>query len=1163
MFGAQQQYSQQLSAQMPQAYGQGLGAVGFGGGFQPGGGFGYSPGGGMGSYGPGNSFGNTMTSAVGGIGNAVGGASKWIGGLAGGVMGSAFGPIGGFMGSALGSLPGAAIQHVSGAFAQGAQEQSSIERTLSQFHFQNAGSRTGQGFDRNSSMAIGNMVRQMERIPEMLTSFGELNRVMDKMGQMGMMQGVRDAGEFQRKFKDMVGTLKDISKIMGGTMEDALQMVGESRRSGFYSGTDIARNALNRRMTSNVTGMSQEQVAGLQMYGAEMGHAMGGSRRTGAMNMTRSAAQLGMMNQMGLLSNDDIMEMTGKEGAAGIQDLAGSMGQLSYRMSQGNVGSALTMALGAVDDDGRFTGKMDQGLVEKVRRGQISLSELKRLARSKTHTRGSKLSFSAHRSRLTAEMAGSVGAEGVAMQLQEILGERGWQNPDAQNLVMQRFGASEEQANLLQKLMPNLQNVGAQLASAGEQERKTSARNAAMQEHGWDAIKHRIGKRIEHHTTDWAKDLGVHVRNYFQNWADDFIDDLTGHYSTNVTKRVSDAIKFGGSSYGRVKAQAAGISGVGGMRLDVGRSGGLSGAAARMMHSLDGSQTQGERMDSLLHKTFGNEYLHHSGGGYLDAVGRLVMGASGPMSAFATGFRKGGGGAGNRITLDSSFSGRESWTTEEEMRKASARLQSGTFGKDELAQLQGVLGSGDISGLLRSYQKAAMSGDITQETDEAKRADMIWEELRKTNSAGLNGIEKSWDRGGAGVSALGKALKGGLTQNKVIAALQHMSESQGAKLGGRVNWADASNSLGVNFTTASLSAKRAKAEKTLMGIDGGAHGLSGSEVKGILDQGGNMSNLAQGLFQESSVNMLNLTGGSIDALQRAVSTGSVKGMSAEEIKKVWAADPAISRALKAAGVDADELATDLTQTEKREQINKLVETAKRNKSASSAARDYVGSSSAEGLARSQENYHAEGNALAKRLKGIDPSKLSDKDKKAYDLLMKRAKGLQGVDIPNGIDFSGSDSSELAAALQGSSLSDVAGAGFGAVMGQRSQYAQGLSGLLKKRGGAGMGDVVKALHLEGAPDDFKKEIEGKLGSNKKLDKGEIEEILKIMTASEDRGNLNKPGSESGSTTVSDQDVIKAFKDMSDNNVKITTILGNLASGKTGEHLGDSIPMTTPK
>src|SRR5262249_7172968 len=134
-----------------------------------------------------------------------------------------------------------------------------------------------------------------------------------------------------------------------------------------------------------------------------------------------------------------------------------------------------------------------------------------------------------------------------------LLGERGWSNPDATNLVMQRFGASEEQANLMQQMMPNLDTISSQLSMQRRDEARQMARQKATAGTSWDAIKHRISTKIKHATTDWAEDLGVSVRDYFNEWADDFMDEMTGTYRVEVTKRSRDI--FQAAARGDTSAQ--------------------------------------------------------------------------------------------------------------------------------------------------------------------------------------------------------------------------------------------------------------------------------------------------------------------------------------------------------------------------------------------------------------------------------------------------------------------------------------------------------------------------------------------------------------------------------------------------------------------------------
>jgi hypothetical protein len=163
----------------------------------------------VGNYGTGNQMSNYVMSGMNTAYSAATMGATAFGAYAGYKMGGMGGALRGAVG--FGGLPlmaGAmAADHVFGNMIQGNQEQHGIYSTLgSNFNFINSGSRTGRGFSRNDAKAISDMTREMAAVPEMLTSMGELNRIMNSISQMGVMQGVRNAQEFGRRFRDTLGT---------------------------------------------------------------------------------------------------------------------------------------------------------------------------------------------------------------------------------------------------------------------------------------------------------------------------------------------------------------------------------------------------------------------------------------------------------------------------------------------------------------------------------------------------------------------------------------------------------------------------------------------------------------------------------------------------------------------------------------------------------------------------------------------------------------------------------------------------------------------------------------------------------------------------------------------------------------------------------------------
>ena len=1170
--------SHQLSTLMPGPYmGHGLGATGMSGSFSPGGGYNYglSP---FVGYAAGNSFGNTMSSMVGGGIYAMGGAGKYIGGGLGLMMGGIRGAITGY---GVGGLVGGAIQHIGSSMMEGAHEQAALERTLSQFKFANPSSRSGTGFNRIDARQIGDMVRQMERIPEMLTSFGELNRVMDKMGQMGLMQGVRDASEFMNKFRSTVSTLKDLAKVMGTTMEGALQTFGEARMSGFYGTGDIARNALNRQITSSLTGMNQGQIGAIQQYGSQLSHAMGGSRRTGAQHMLRTSSQLGMANQMGILSNDMIMEMTGKEGAEGLQDLSVQMTELGYRMGRSNVGQALTLALGE-KVNGRYTGRMDQALVDAVRSGEISLGELKQLARRKAGGRGSKLSFAAHKQRLRAEMVGAVGAEGIAMELQEILGNRGWHNPDAINLVMQRFGASEEQANLMQTLMPNLQNITSEIGILGRDQSKLAARNAAMREHGWDAIKHRIGKKLEHYTTDWAKDMGVSVRSYFQSWADDFIDDISGQYRTYVTKSFADTLRnsMGGSLAARSRLgsmMALGgslASGLGPSRLDIGASGGMSGFAARAAHSLSGGTSAGENAVSILNMVGHGRYLRETttGGWGYNLGMKSVTDWSSALQASAGDVAAQSGDV--VLSRSSGFVNDTAYSLSVRgLTSASfdlSRWDTDAVGSKMFSNLGKAVGSDVQAKLVAAYRKAMSDPSVLSENDQGKRMMKIWSLMKNSGELTFGSKE-----------ALQKSGWGG--QASLIAALQANERAAGNKWAGLASLSsvadiltglDINNKGGIDTEIKELSSRLAD------NLKGSDKSLGWLDLKSMADSGDTTLNLLTGFNGNNGA----LGGNGVDvAFGNASGKGGSKwgGWGADGIMQLLALDPSswendenIKSTLRDKfGVEPADLIKRLRNPEERTKLLGLIRGGKAN--AKDLERYMLLTWRSGGLA-SAESFQGVGKSIADRIAGsnsaaADALSKSSSGNAVLTMIKDRAKNLQGVTADNIASYT-DNSYQIAMGMRGLSKEDRAYAGGlvdesvkaagGIIDDAYGKYTTGVGKGRRLRKGKGMNldALLSGLGIQlgtGNQDmELRNQVGGILGKDGLSDMGELNKVIEFLGNRQGKG-LIKEGTATNSKHVSEQEVANNLKALSDNNVKIVTILGNIASGKTGAAITEGV------
>ena len=527
------QHAQTISQQMPQPYGGGLGAFGGGGNSGPTfqqiplsgnnqrAGFNYGMPYAMG-YGPGNDVASRFMSAGGGA------ASMGIG-VASAIAGMGSLPVG--IGAA---VVGGMGKHVIGSMVGGAQEQSNVNRVLGQMQFQNPASRTGRGFSRQDASMIGETIREMQHLPEAMTSMGELTRIMDKVIQTGQMNGVRDPHEFQRKFKATVRTLKEVAQVMGTTMEEAVPLLQEARQAGHYGQAGTKSFMFQRQMTQGLTGMNQQQVNQTAQAGAQMGFATGGSRATGSKHAIRATNQIGMMNRLGIISNDEIAELTGEEGEKGIQQMGMNLTEMAYRQRGSVIGTVMTVGLGEMKG-GKFTGKMDQEMVKRLRTGTLDWGELKSQMHRNIATRGAKISYVAKRGQMFSEMAGEAGAEGLALMLKQAIGNRIGSDENIFNIVQQEFGANEREAAQMTTLLKSLPKLTRERMISEDTEVTRQSKVKQMNRMSPDAIKRRISKQIENAVTEPFKEWGVSMHKAVQSRVDEFIDDLSGQYHSELS----------------------------------------------------------------------------------------------------------------------------------------------------------------------------------------------------------------------------------------------------------------------------------------------------------------------------------------------------------------------------------------------------------------------------------------------------------------------------------------------------------------------------------------------------------------------------------------------------------------------------------------------------
>lgn len=509
----------------------------------------YAPGGITGpGYGTGNAVASHVMSGLGGTA-ALAGAGLGVASMFGsfGRVAPLIDPISGFMSGyggltargIMGGLAGASVpiglgmlaaQGVS-SFVHGGQQQQMVSNQLSQFQFFNPNARSGMGFTRDDAKNIGDSIRQIANVPEMMTSMEELTRLLPRMRQMGLMQGVRDAGEFSTRFKDTVKTIRDMARWMGTTMEDAAEFFAHSRSVGFTGRQAQVQNMLNAQFTSGITGMNMGQVMQLQQGGAQTARQFGAKGRFGAQGVLNIAQKLQMGVQSGALDEEVLSDISG--GLEGEQAVQASSNRLYQLMLSGSESPAARFILaGALKrgENGKF--EVDQEMVKRINAGTASQDELR--SRGMSLGRDAKIAFSGPEGRnLRAQLMGNLDWGNF---MNTLLASRGEGAPE---LVLQRYmpGATQPEIEAMMAMgkgsegldRENMMRIRGREARLGEQTDPS-------------AIWKRIKTKMHAATFGRVEEAGSDLFHSIGKAYDDFIDDLVGRHVVTLSKESATAL---------------------------------------------------------------------------------------------------------------------------------------------------------------------------------------------------------------------------------------------------------------------------------------------------------------------------------------------------------------------------------------------------------------------------------------------------------------------------------------------------------------------------------------------------------------------------------------------------------------------------------------------
>lgn len=634
---------------------------------------------------------------------------------------SAAGVTGALGGAAVAALPyyamGKAIDAYGGAFMGGIQQQAATNSTLRQnFQFHGGQGFMGRGFGQQQMGQIGGVMQQ-ELQRNLMTSPQELNSLITGGAQAGMFQGVRDVQDFSRKFREMISTLKSITKELGGTMQEALQFVNAAKGAGIFSSADRARFAAGVRETSAVTGMSTAQVLAVSQQGAQITRAIGGVGRQGAMGAQLALRQVGGALQRGFINEEMLSEATGGlTGEDAIAQFSMNMMTKNARFARSRRGRFQTFALS--NDEG--TG-VDMGAVTQFLGGDMSVRDITRGARQNVRSMGGIAAARNREGMLRGDMVEHLGAMGAnALQFQSLLGDRIFDMSDErmQHILRRRGGLGQNEARIASAMARNAPQIieesmqGAQLSR-----RQASYQQDITENRSIDAFMRHLSHGMSEGTgVTRVREMGRNFMTKFSSAFETQMNQLLGVADMSMSQGSREAInritrgRGTTEDIGRISA----IMGAGGrQQTDIFARGMLQtsmsvGDALQARGYNVSSRTSNQSVQSMLEL----ESLASQGivrGADASSLQRaLGSGADGLQSRMQNqiAYARALGNETSAFDLFRNENGMNSRVSQAFM----ARRGMGGFGDINASNMGGGLGRGEESGLLGGIRRGATAG---------------------------------------------------------------------------------------------------------------------------------------------------------------------------------------------------------------------------------------------------------------------------------------------------------------------------------------------------------------------------------------------------------------------------------------------------------------------
>lgn len=482
-------------------------------------------------------------------------------------------------------------QFLMGQMAYGAQQQQMLDVNLRQsYRFPNAFG--GRGFSANETAMIGSGLRGMshQRGPGgEVTSFEELGQLASNMGRMGMAEGVRSVKDFNEKFRTMLQSVKTIATELGTSLEEAQKVMASLKGSGIFRNQGQFAGLM--RQGAIAGNVSTAEMSSSALMGAQISRSIGGLGRSGAYAGIHTMANIGAATQAGVLSEEDIYNVTGLAGAEGRQAMAQNMMSMDARFFSSALGRRALAGMAGKN------GKLRAEDVQAFASGSVGTGETMNMAHRNLASVG-RANFIRNEGRLRGEALQAFGGLGVASIAKGWLDQRGFdlnENDDRSMLFLQRkMGLGRDEADQAVKMARSLDMIKSRMQSSQEGDQYMQKQDAADRM----SRPEEIVKRLEMARTqinDGLREVGANFYKSTSMAINEFLEKQVGGYARNKRAALAGVVgqlMRGGPGTDEVLRRELGLSyGADGRLQQAGLTGGVASLHSQLFGATSGVMT--------------------------------------------------------------------------------------------------------------------------------------------------------------------------------------------------------------------------------------------------------------------------------------------------------------------------------------------------------------------------------------------------------------------------------------------------------------------------------------------------------------------------------------------------------------------------------------------